>query len=672
MTQKLPQLIKDDKYLEPYAGAILSRIKAASEKEKEIAGDSSLYDFASGHLFFGLHQTSEGWAIREWAPNATHIFLVGTFNNWEEKKEFAFQPLENGVWELKLNKDSLHHEDLYALSMHWAVDYGKRIPAWAQYVVQDKETHMFNAKVWAPGEPYQWKNANFVGTGEPPLIYEAHIGMAGEEERVHTYNEFREQMLHRIKANGYNTIQLMAIPEHPYYGSFGYHVSSFFASSSRFGTPYELKQLVDEAHGMGMAVIMDIVHSHAVKNEVEGLGRYDGTRYQFFHEGAKGEHPAWDSYCFNYGKNEVIHFLLSNLKYWLEEYQFDGFRFDGVTSMLYFDHGLGKAFSSYDDYYSPNLDFEATTYLTLANKLIKETKAHSISIAEDMSGFPGLAVPLSHGGIGFDYRMAMGVPDYWIKTIKEKSDDEWDVGNIFYQLTSKRNDEKVVSYAESHDQALVGDKTIIFRLIDKEMYYSMRKDQPNLIVDRGIALHKIIRLITATTAGGAYLNFMGNEFGHPEWIDFPREGNNWSYKYARRQWSLAEREDLKYRYLDEFDKEMIRFISQNKLLTIPSVDFVMENKPDQVLAYHRGLFLFVFNLNPVRSFTNYGIPLGPGKYKIILNTDSGRFGGHDHVDEEIPYYTLPSGGLSSQHYLKLYLPARTGLVLKKIDIPKVK
>jgi 1,4-alpha-glucan branching enzyme len=479
-------------------------------------------------------------------------------------------------------------------------------------------------------------------------------------------------MLPRIKANGYNTVQLMAIPEHPYYGSFGYHVSSYFAPSSRFGTPDDLKHLIDEAHGMGLAVIMDIVHSHAVKNEVEGIGRYDGTRYQFFHEGAKGEHPAWDSYCFNYGKNEVLHFLLSNIKFWLEEYRFDGFRFDGVTSMLYFDHGLEKAFTNYNDYFNGNVDTEATTYLILANKLMKQIKQHSISIAEDVSGMPGLAVPLDYGGMGFDYRMAMGVPDYWIKLIKEKKDDDWEVGDIFYNLTSKRLDEKVVSYAESHDQALVGDKTIIFRLIDKEMYFSMRKDQPNLTVDRGIALHKMIRLITATTAGGAYLNFMGNEFGHPEWIDFPREGNGWSYKHCRRIWSISEDPELKYHWLYDFDKEMIRFISEHKLLTIPSVDFVMENRPDKVLAYHRGLFLFVFNFNPTQSFTNYGIPLGPGKYQVILNTDSGRFGGHDRVDEDIPYYTLPSGGLTSQHYLKLYLPARTGLVFKKIDFPKVK
>jgi 1,4-alpha-glucan branching enzyme len=671
MIKNIPPLIKDDQWLRPYTGQIVARMKAGLEKEAELAGEGTLYEFASGHLYFGLHKTDNGWVIREWAPNAVSICLTGTFNNWKEDKYYAFEPIGKGVWELKLKANDLHHGDLYALSMHWAVDFGKRVPAWARYVLQDPESKICNASVWAPGMPYEWKNINFVIKDEPPLIYEAHIGMAGEEERIHTFNEFRKEMLPRIKANGYNTLQLMAIPEHPYYGSFGYHISSFFAPSSRFGTPCELKRLIDEAHGMGLAVIMDIVHSHAVKNEVEGIGKYDGTRFQFFHDGGRGEHPAWDSYCFNYGKNEVLHFLLSNLKFWLEEFRFDGFRFDGVTSMLYYDHGLGKAFTSYDDYFNDNVDNEAVTYFILANKLIKQTKKHSLSIAEDMSGMPGLAMSCHHGGLGFDYRMAMGVPDYWIKLIKEKKDEEWDVGEMFYNLTSKRMEEKTVSYAESHDQALVGDKTIIFRLIDKEMYFSMRKDQPNSIVDRGIALHKMIRLITASTAGGAYLNFMGNEFGHPEWIDFPREGNGWSYKYCRRIWSIADDPELKFHWLYDFDREMIWFISNNSLLSVPAVNVVSENKADKVLAYHRSRFLFVFNFNPEKSFAGYGIPLGPGKYKIVLNTDSGRFGGFDRIDEDLSYYTIPSGNTSSQHFLKLYLPARTAIVLEKLDFQKI-
>ena len=668
----IPQLIKNDSWLEPHAPIIISRINDAKAKEYELIHGGSLRDFASGHLWFGLHKTENGWVIRDWAPNATSIYVIGEFNNWQQQEDYQLQSVGNGNWELYLDEGQLSHGQLYAFSMHWDGGSGTRIPAWADRVVQDNETKTFNAQVWNPEKEFEWKNPNFKRANEAPLIYESHVGMAGEEERVHTYNEFRENILPRIKKAGYNTIQLMAIPEHPYYGSFGYHVSSFFAPSSRFGTPDELKQLIDEAHGMGLSIIIDLVHSHAVKNEVEGLGNYDGTRFQFFHSGARGEHPAWDSYCFNYGKNEVLHFLLSNIRYWLEEFKFDGFRFDGVTSMLYFDHGLGKAFTKYEDYFDAGVDHEAVSYFYLANKLIHEIDDNSLSIAEEMSGMPGLATPIEDGGYGFDYRMAMGVPDFWIKLIKEVADDNWDMGHIFHELTSKRLDEKVVSYAESHDQALVGDKTIIFRLIDKEMYFSMRKDQPNLIVERGLALHKMIRLATVTCAGGAYLNFMGNEFGHPEWIDFPRLGNNWSYQHARRIWSLADNKDLRYHWLADFDKVMMQWTRENGLLEIPEVTWRFDNKEDNILSYQRGDYLMVFNFNPTQSYTDYGIPLEPSKFKILFNTDEARFGGQDRIDKNMIYYTRPSGGLTSQHYLNLYLPARTALVFKKEAFKRIR
>ena len=662
---KLPNFVKKDSWLEPFASTIISRLQKAQALELEILQGKKLADFAQGHQWYGLHREKKQWVIRDWAPNATAIFLTGQFNDWQELPEYALQPTGSGNWELQLPAGMMKHGDLFAFSIHWEGGQGKRIPAWANRVVQDDYTKMFNAQVWAPEKTYTWENAGFQRSAEAPLIYEAHIGMAGESERVHTYNEFRTDILPRIKKAGYNTIQFMAIPEHPYYGSFGYHVSSFFAPSSRFGTPEELKQLVDEAHGLGISVIMDLVHSHAVKNENEGLGKYDGTRWQFFHDGPKGEHPAWDSYCFNYGKPEVIHFLLSNIRYWLEEFKFDGFRFDGVTSMLYFDHGLGKAFTCYDDYFNDGLDQDAFSYFIMANRLIHEINPNALSIAEEMSGLPGLATPFEDGGLGFDYRMAMGVPDFWIKLIKEVPDENWDVGTIFYELTSKRLDEKVVSYAESHDQALVGDKTIIFRLIDKEMYFSMRKDQPNLTVERGIALHKMIRLATLSCAGGAYLNFMGNEFGHPEWIDFPREGNNWSYAHARRLWSLEDNKDLKYCWLSDFDRKMITLIKKEKIIVIPEVNWVYDHKENQILAFVRGDFLFVFNFNPTQSFADYGIPMTPSKYKIVLNTDEHELGGQNRIDSSLIYATMPENGQKSRHCLRLYLPARTAIVLKK-------
>ncbi|MDR0844463.1 MAG: alpha amylase C-terminal domain-containing protein [Tannerella sp.] len=665
------KLIQDDPWLEPYSEAIQGRYEYALWKEKDLTHDGrqSLSDFASGYLYFGLHQATNGWVLREWAPNATAIYLIGTFNDWQKKEEYRMTRIENGVWEIGLPESLLAHGDIYKLLIEWNGGCGERIPAWSRRVVQDEQTKIFSSQVWAPKKPYQFRKKKFKPDTSPLLIYECHIGMASQEEKTGTYEEFRTSVLPRIAKEGYNAIQIMAIQEHPYYGSFGYHVSSFFAASSRFGTPDELKHLIDDAHSLGIAVIMDIVHSHAVKNEVEGLGRFDGTGYQYFHEGARREHLQWDSLCFDYGKNEVLHFLLSNCKFWLEEYHFDGFRFDGVTSMLYYSHGMGEAFSNYSDYYNGGQDGNAIVYLTLANKLIHEVNPHAISIAEEVSGMPGLAVKLQDGGYGFDYRMAMNIPDFWIKTLKEKRDEEWSPSAIWWETTNRRPDEKTVSYAESHDQALVGDKTVIFWLIDAEMYWHMHVSDENLTVARGMALHKIIRLVTASTINGGYLNFMGNEFGHPEWIDFPREGNGWSYKYARRQWNLVDNQDLKYHYLADFDAAMISLIRSVKNYQTLPVQKIWDNEGDQILAYMRGDLVFVFNFSPNRSFTDYGFLTPRGNYSVVLNTDDPRFGGYGLTDDTIEHLTQYDGLYEGEkkEWLKLYVPARTALVLRRIE-----
>ncbi|MGL4293860.1 MAG: alpha-amylase family glycosyl hydrolase, partial [Bacteroidales bacterium] len=640
--KKTLNLIKRDPWLQPYEKAITDRHEYALKKEKELTGKSgSLSDFATGYMYYGLHRTADGWVFREWAPHATCIYLIGNFNDWQEREEFRLQPIGNGSWELVLPAEALSHEDLFKLAMHWDGGQGERIPAWARRVVQDPHTYIFSAQVWYPSHPYEFRNLSFKPQQDPLLIYECHIGMAQEEEKVGSFEEFRLNILPRIIRDGYNAIQIMAVQEHPYYGSFGYHVSSFFAVSSRFGTPEDLKRLIDEAHQAGVAVIMDIVHSHAVKNEREGLGRFDGSYDQYFYADQRREHPAWDSLCFNYGKNEVIHFLLSNCKFWMEEFRFDGFRFDGVTSMLYFSHGLDEQFNGYADYYNGNQDGDAITYLTLANKMIHEINPNALTIAEEMSGMPGLAIPVKDGGLGFDFRMAMGIPDYWIKLLKEKKDEDWNVTDILWELTNRRADEKTISYAESHDQAMVGDQTIIFRLIDEKMYWHMMRWDKDLTVDRGIALHKMIRLITVATINGGYLNFMGNEFGHPEWIDFPREGNGWSHKYARRQWSLVDRPDLKYQFLNRFDTSMIDLIKSVDGFAASPIKGIWDSRTDQVLAFSRKDFIFIFNFNPSDSFSDYGFLVSQGSYEIVLDTDSPDFGGHARIDDAMEYFTSP-------------------------------
>ncbi len=676
-------IVERDPYLQPYEGALQARADYAKNKEAELTGGQSLADWASGYLYFGLHKTSEGWVLREWAPNATAIYIKGDMNGWQKDESYRLQPIGNGVWEAKLPENALQHGQMYKLLVEWQGGYGERIPSYVRRVVQDEQTKIFSAQVWDEPE-FQWKNKGKKFKEKGGLyIYECHIGMSSEQEKVNSYEEFRRDVLPRIAKLGYNCIQIMAIQEHPYYGSFGYHVSNFFAASSRFGTPNELKALIDDAHGRGMHVIMDLVHSHAVKNELEGLGNFDGTGYQYFHDGVRREHPAWDSLCFNYGKNEVLHFLLSNCKFWLDEYDFDGFRFDGVTSMIYRSHGLGEDFNGYPSYFNGNEDGDALMYLTLANKVIHEVKPEAITIAEEMSGMPGLAAAIEDGGVGFDYRLAMGIPDFWIKYIKEVKDEDWKAGHILYEMTNRREDEKTISYAESHDQALVGDKTIIFRLVDADMYWHFEHGHSTYMVDRGIALHKMIRLVTASTINGGYLTFMGNEFGHPEWIDFPREGNGWSYKYARRQWSLVDNPNYFFADLNRFDEAMVHLLKEHLLTQKPTTEekryhvgnhlpWVMkwwDNEGDQVVAYSRGDLLFIFNWNGQKSFADYGMLVPEGKYKVVLNTDAKEFAGFGLSDDSVEHFTEHDElyAKDGKGWLKMYLPARSAVVLQKID-----
>ncbi len=642
------------------------RRQRAVELATRLAGSlEALADFAAGHEFFGLHRRADGWVLREWAPNATAVHLVGDFSGWRPHPEFRLSPQPDGVWTIALPAGRLAHGDLYRLHLQWPGGEGDRLPTHARRVVQDPHTLIFNAQAWAPPTPYQWRHASPPATSAP-LIYEAHVGMAQEEPRIGTYGEFRDHVLPQVARAGYNTVQLMAIIEHPYYGSFGYHVSSLFAASSRFGTPEELKSLIDAAHGLGLRVVIDLIHSHAVRNEVEGLGRFDGSRCQFFHDGPRGLHQAWDSYCFNYAKPEVLHFLLSNCRFWLDEYRVDGFRFDGITSMLYHDHGLGAAFTAYSQYFDANVDEDALAYLALANHVVHAVRPDAVTIAEDVSGMPGLGAPLAEGGCGFDYRLAMGVTDYWFKLL-DQPDEEWSMAGLWHELSNRRPDEQTISYVECHDQAIVGGQTLIFRLLGEAMYQAMHVDSQNLRVDRGMALHKMARLVTAATAGFGYLAFMGNEFGHPEWIDFPRPGNDWSYHHARRLWSLRDRQDLRYRFLAAFDQAMLALLADHHLLERPGPTLILAHDHDKLLAFERGgLFCFA-NFHPHQSLTDYPIEVLPGQYELVLDSDAAEFGGHARLAPRQRHLAQPEVDRgATRHLLRLYLPCRTALVLRRL------
>ena len=655
------KILEHNPQLMPFAGDIdLRMFLYRATKNRILNEGQTLNDFANAHNYYGFHRVEGGWVYRDWAPSAYQLYLTGDFNGWN-KTSHPLRPLGNGDWELILKgEDALWDGCKVKTVVDANMTRTEHIPLYARRVVQDPKTITFTAEI-VDEKPFEWTDKDF--QAEKHLyIYEAHVGMAQEEGRVGTYREFADITLNHIKEAGYNTIQLMAIMEHPYYGSFGYQVSNFYAASSWFGKPEDLKYLVNKAHSMGIQVLLDLVHSHAVKNTAEGINMFDGTTWQFFHDGDKGEHPAWGTKCFDYGKTGVLHFLLSNLKFWMTEYHFDGFRFDGVTSMLYHDHGLGTDFNDNSKYFSYNTHTEAITYLQLANELIRQVNPNAITVAEDMSGMPGMCLPIEDGGIGFDYRLGMGLPDMWIRTVKEKSDDQWDIFQMWCDMCLRRPGEGTVAYVESHDQALVGDKTMIFRLADAAMYTDMNKDCHNPVIDRAIALHKMIRLFTLGGGGEGYLNFMGNEFGHPEWIDFPREGNGWSFHYCRRQWSLKENGLLKYQWLNDFDRDMIHLTKENNMFAQRMGDLMLNKQPEKMLAFYRGGLLFAFNFHPTNSLTNILVPVHqPGEYTVALSSDDEKYGGWN----QIQHITYPTKTFDGKHYVEIYLPARTAVVLKE-------
>ncbi|MGC8865941.1 MAG: alpha-amylase family glycosyl hydrolase [Bacteroidales bacterium] len=666
------QLVKDDPWLEPVEEEVFNRYMRYKSRLSQITAQyGSLLRFADAHNYFGIHfsKKDKGWYYREWAPRARDLYFMGDFNHWD-RHSHHMTCLESGVWEIFLPydqyKDRFVHGSRVKVLVHGNNGWYERIPVYIRRVVQDENTKDYAGQLWFPSNPFDWQGDKYrIPTDEPPLIYECHVGMAQEEPRVGTYREFADNVLPHVKACGYNMIQVMAIAEHPYYGSFGYHVSNFFAPSSRFGTPEDLKYMIRKAHEMGIGVIMDVVHSHTVKNYNEGLNDFDGEDGLYTHPGPRGHHPAWDSRLFDYGKTEVLQFLLSNLAYWLKEFHFDGFRFDGVTSMLYFHHGYVDGWNR-ERYFLDGVEWDAITYLQLANTLVHKIRPDAITIAEDVSGMPGICSPVSHGGIGFDYRLGMGIPDYWIKIIKEKKDEDWDMGELYHTMLDRKLGVKTVAYCESHDQALVGDKTIAFRLMDQEMYWHMTDGDPHPVIDRGIALHKMIRMFTITLGGEAYLNFMGNEFGHPEWIDFPREGNRWSHWYARRQWSLAYNPNLKYKFLLAFDNAMIRLVRKYGILTAPWPRVLNFDHHNKTIVFERAGLIFIFNWHPTASIPDYAFPVPePGDYKIVLCSDDFIFGGHGRIHHHITYHAIP--GPDGMGVARIYNTNRTLIVLEKSE-----
>lgn len=640
MADAVNALVAKDGNLEQHRGHLEYRW-SQYESATKLCGPS-LFEHANGHLDLGVTiGRTKQVTLREWAPTAKALAVVGNFNDWQPEGDgrwWATKEEATGVWSVTLPHNTLKHGDRYRLRVlkpdgGW-VDV---LPAYARFAVQQEGMNgRYDAVLHDPPAQEKYKMVHKrPKRPRAPRIYECHVGMGSEEEKVGTFREFAENVLPRAKSTGFNCIQLMAIQEHSYYASFGYHVTNLFAPTSRCGTPEDLKYMIDQAHGMGLTVLIDLVHSHASNNTNDGLNGFDfgqDESQSYFKSGEAGYHKQWDSRLYNYSNPEVLRFLLSNVRYWMEEFKFDGFRFDGVTSMLYHHHGINMSFSgSYSEYFGTQTNVDACVYLMLANQLIKQINPEGgLSIAEDVSGMPTLCRPVEEGGLGFDYRLNMSPPDMWIDMLKNTRDEHWSTRRIVGNLCNRRQlVERCIAYTESHDQALVGDKTLAMWLLDAEIYTGMSAlSEPSPVVHRGISLHKLIRVVTMGLGGEGWLTFFGNEFGHPEWIDFPQHSNGWSHKHCRRQWALTDQTHLRYCHLHQWEKELQQLEERQQFATDPWLWVSEQDDWDKVIVFERGPTVFVINFHPHNDYKDYKFGCGqPGRYRIGLDSDLPRFGG---------------------------------------------
>jgi len=654
-----------DAELMEYEGFFSRRVDLFTREIQRLRSEwGSLAAYAGLHRELGMHKVERDgrlyWRCREWAPAAHSVYLATDRVNFERSYPYRFARTDDPMlWELFVPAEELPHGTYYELHMASSRTgrHVTRVPAFAVWVEQNRDNeNQWCARVWDPPEAFAFRRPR---PQRPsfPRIYEAHVGIAQsalgkKPKQFGTYRHFAEKVLPRIKKGGYTTVQLMGIPEHPLYKSFGYQVSGYFAPSSRFGTPDDFKYLVDEAHRLELGVILDITHSHACPNTEQGLARYDTSRYFF-----RDLKTQWDTVSFDYSQERTRRFLLSNCRYWLEEFNIDGFRFDAVGNMIYLDHGLDDDFSHvgrcfYGKDGQNRLDENGVLYLSLANTLVHELAPHAITLAEEFSGAPGMSCSPDNAGLGFDYRFAMGLPDFWAKFIEEGRT----MGQMWHELTNRRHYDKTISYTECHDQCINGDDAFIWRMIKDDMYTHMSVFSDSWKCSRGVALHKLMRFITLGSAGQGWLNFMGNEFGHPEWID--------AEDYAHRQWHLAETTHLKYSKLDAFDRNLLRLVREYPEQFQRGPRFRYIHEEERILAFERGTLLFVFNFHELQAQKHLDLMVTPGKYTEIFSSDELAYAGHGNLSTRTPgeHFSDAASGVLEQR-ITLYVPPLAGLAL---------
>ncbi len=558
----------------------------------------------------GSHPTGSGTHFAVWAPNATAVSVIGDWNGWNPDSHPLSPRGVSGIWEGFI--DGVGQTATYKYRV---VNRG--------FVAEKADPFAFHAetppatgsKVWDLG--YEWGDREWMasrsatGARDAPIsIYEMHLGSwrRGEGMRHLTYVELAEQLPSYLKGLGFTHVEFLPVMEHPFYGSWGYQTTGYFAPTSRYGTPQDFMTLVDRLHQAGIGVVLDWVPSH-FPTDTHGLGLFDGTHLYEHADPRRGLHPDWNTYIFNYGRVEVPSFLIANAVFWLDRYHVDGLRVDAVASMLYLDYSRAEG-EWVPNRHGGREDLEAIAFLKRLNEVVYREYPGAQTFAEESTSWPMVSRPTSVGGLGFGYKWDMG----WMHdTLTHFAREPVHRAYHYHELTFRA----VYAFSEnfvlplSHDEVVHGKRSLLGKLPGD--------DWQKLAT---------LRLLLAYMWGlpGKKLLFMGGELGSRD---------EWSHDGAL-DWRLID--DAGHRGVSVLVADLNRIYRSEPSLHDLDCEpegfawAVADDSAESVLAFFRrsaqgDLVLVAVNLTPMpRNGYRVGVP-GPGRWEEILNTDSEAYGG---------------------------------------------
>ena len=626
------------------------------EKKAESTSYSEfpLYVFHQGRNFkaqefLGAHRVSEDkYVFRVWAPHAAAIYVVGDFNGWNEEASPMGKLNDAGVWEAYV--DNVKDFDAYKFLIY--TSDGQKLYKADPYAFHAETRPGTASKIF--NSNYKWRDKAWLKKRKetsvyksPVNIYEVHLGSwrIYEDGNTLSYRDMAAQLVKYAKDMGYTHIEVMPVAEHPFDGSWGYQVTGYFAPTSRYGTPDDFKFLVDECHRAGLGIIVDWVPAHFPK-DAHGLANFDGDACYEYADVKKGEHLQWGTKIFDYGRNEVQSFLISNACFWFDEYHVDGLRVDAVASMLYLDYGREHG-QWVPNEKGGNENLEAVAFMKLLNETVFREHGDVMMLAEESTSWPMVSKPVFMGGLGYNFKWNMGWMNdilryFSLDGIFRKYNHDLITFSFFYAFSEN------FVLPISHDEVVHGKGSLINKM-------------PGDYNDKFAGVRAFLGYMYAHP--GKKLLFMGSEFG--QFIE-------WDYKKGL-DWLLLDYD--MHRLLQGYTAALNKFYKKNAPLW--QIDYswegfswiVSDDNANSVIAFVRSdenneKIIAICNFTPVlREDYKIGVPAADG-YEVAFNSDDIKYGG---TGEKIKKsYRLKPGAMHGyDNYIEVKLPPMSTIYLKQ-------